>query len=184
MDEDLAARTENIDRVSELEKKLDSEPEDNLPAHNRPGDWYFAPKPFERWQDGKIYKWLGVKYVEMAVRDTAVKLKRKTKADCNASHYFIGSRLDLKSIKRYEEGTRSNEVIHIFGVFANAYLTMYFLNHGLYAPAAIYAAMIAYNSALLMLQRYNRVRVYNILDRVEARRRTSAQSSQSSESLF
>ncbi|MCX6749148.1 MAG: hypothetical protein NTW17_00170 [Candidatus Pacearchaeota archaeon] len=149
-----------IEELSGLERKLDiSSAVRNLT------DSYFRPKSFEKRGNGLVYRMLGVKYIQKFIMETVGKAFRLMSMDDEASSYFIGEKINLKSLKDYEFGTRVNEVIHApFTVFFG-YLLLNDLNDGNPTKLALDGLGLLINSSCTMLQRYNRARVQNVVQK-------------------
>ncbi len=131
----------------------------------RIADSYFAPKQFERWKNGRVYELLGVKYVQKVIMGTIGAWSRKKGGGEFACAYFIGRRVNLSSLNTYESGTRLNETIHAPLVLLCGYLTFSQLGTGEYVSATISGVATVVNVACTMLQRYNRARVYRVLEK-------------------
>ncbi|MBI2547225.1 MAG: hypothetical protein HYW23_02150 [Candidatus Aenigmarchaeota archaeon] len=122
-------------------------------------DFYFKPKSFER--SGKVYEALGVRKFKkiMFNGDYMNALLRKY----NPNHKLIRNEGSAKS---WEMFTRIYEGIHVgFGSLMLSGMVDRLAN-GDYDGAAIIAAInTVVNIYPIMLQRYNRARIYKVLDR-------------------
>jgi hypothetical protein len=127
---------------------------------------YFAPKSIEKWKDGRVYEVLGVKYVKKVFRKIFVPAKEQER-DQFASNYFIGKRPSLKALKEFESGTRFNELVHTPLIVLAGYETVKLLGESKYVEAIIMGALLLMNASCTMLQRYNRTKIYNVMDRRE-----------------
>ena len=131
-------------------------------------DIYFKPKTFERHNNGKFYRILGVKIAQKIVMGVVGRALRKKDEGKEADNYFIGN-LNQDSLLRYEKGTRFNELFHVpfaalgFSQFAIT------LSQKQYALAVVGLIPGIVNLYLIMLQRYNRSRVYNLMDKIDAK---------------
>ena len=128
---------------------------------------YFSPKQFEK--DGRIYKLLGVR-----------KFKRymPTSGDLVINHLRKSSGKGLingsttKDLHRYERYTRLFEATHLgFGVPLTGLVIDAVLQNRLDAAAIITTMNIAGNIYPVMVQRYNRARLYRTIERNEKRRK-------------
>ncbi len=129
-------------------------------------DLYFAPKSFEK--DGRVYEFLGVKYAQRIVMATAGKLRRKKDEGC-PSNYFIGKNPHLESLMIFERGTRFNETTHAPVVLLEtcclaATLSQENMN---YTSVGVITGALILNFYLTILQRYNRARVYNVIEKMK-----------------
>jgi len=123
-------------------------------------DSYFEPKSFERWGNGRIYEWLGVRQFNKLYYRTFGK-------GC------VDFRINLFShtmLKGQEKHTRRLEKIHL--IAGGAYIPLVALLYSLdTSPGGFVLGSlgvitnIAINIYPIMLQRYNRVRIQNILDK-------------------
>ncbi|MDP3728516.1 MAG: hypothetical protein Q8R18_03615 [bacterium] len=76
-------------------------------------DVYFEPQSFER--RGRLYEALGVRYLKKVIMGTFGSFSRKIGANRDASNYFVGQNdRSVNALKKFEKGTRFNEVFHLF----------------------------------------------------------------------
>ena len=157
-----------IGGLSDLERQLHSEadtPFERESFWHKAGDigkyildLYFKPKSFER--SGKIYEALGVRQFKKFMFNGDYMNALLKKFDHN---YKL---IRNKSYARDREvATRIFEGVHIGGCSIMVYCLIYSLADGDYKNAAINTALnTVVNIYPTMLQRYNRARIYNILD--------------------
>lgn len=174
MEENIATKIGESGKFSELERELYSTDVDERSFWRKVSDPYFTPKSIERWKNGKIYEDLGVKYVQKLVMGTVGKLFRKLGADEDAGIYFIGKRPNLEALRTFEAGTRFNELIHAPQIAWNSYELAKHLGDGNYGGAIFWGALLLLNTSCTMLQRYNRARTYNVMERLEEREKMPA----------
>lgn len=141
-------------------------------AFSSPDNLYFKPNIIEKWENGRIYELLGVRTFQKLY--DWVFFKRSI-GPLHAFHGIMSAQDRKSALKEYDVGTRVQESIHVASVP--------FL--GLSAVAAFYgvpivghilgyfsiAANFAYNFYPIIAQRYNRVRLYNLIDKLNARER-------------
>ncbi len=151
------------DEEREIKQRID-----NRSTLRKVNDIYFRPKFFEK--GGRIYELLGVKYFQKALMGTIGKLLRKFLGDEKAGGYFIGKRASDKSLKTFESWTRIFELIHAPQIPWNIYNLGESLSEGDYNLTASSGACLLINAMCGMLQIYNRVRIYEALERREKRR--------------
>lgn len=121
-------------------------------------DIYFAPKP---WETKGLYKSLGVKAIKKFTPSEI--LRRFTPDNKLAYSWFTLEAPTVESAKKYDRYTRIWESIHAFGTLLGA---NYFLIHeGLDLSTAENCAMLIVNLSAVLVQRYNRTRIYQILER-------------------
>ncbi len=112
---------------------------------------YFRPKTIEF--DGKPYEWLGVvQFKRMLMRFISVDPPRWA-----MNFYVLGGR-SLEDVRVFEKRSRLSEVIHLPALFcalAAAWQGSWVLG------TVVFAA----NFHCFLLQRYNRIRVYRVLNR-------------------
>ncbi|MFH1637793.1 MAG: hypothetical protein ABIB71_05195 [Candidatus Woesearchaeota archaeon] len=126
-------------------------------------DLYFRPKPFER--SCKIYTWLGVRHFKNFVMATVGAIFRVMGANKGTGNYFIGQQeRSINTLKKFDYWTRFNETIHSSVLPFSAYGTVSALENGNYTNAAVNGFLFLLNASLVMVQRYNRARVYNTID--------------------
>jgi len=155
MNEELETILESKDTPTVSEKSLGK----------RIADAYFEPKSFEKWKNGKFYELLGVKYVQKLVMGTIGRKKREAGRDYYTSNYFIGKSLNDNAFRKFELETRFNEKVHAVAANVFALFSMVYLEIGDHYTAAFSAGATMFNSSLCMLQRYNRARVCNVLEK-------------------
>ena len=153
--------------ASDLERTVNETPvREERNSIEKYTDWYFRPKAFERWNNGRIYEYLGIKHVKKALMGTLGKRFRKMGMDKDKPNtYFIGRKRDKTSIKKYELKARINEAVHtVFGLHCSYYFISDLIERD-YSNSTFEATFFVLNASLLMLQRYNRAIVYNVLER-------------------
>jgi hypothetical protein len=116
---------------------------------------YFRPKRWEK--NGIIYKCLGVILFKKFIIKLGIKVGQNSKKQGN---YFLGIR-NINGVRKYEQQTRNNELMHLPGVI--------FSILGLIGTTSIVINLICFivlviNFHPFILQRYNRVRIYKILN--------------------
>ena len=173
--------TPNIEEVSDLERTLYTtdidvsiqETEEKggffqrvADSVNGAIDSYFKPKSFERWDDGKIYRWLGVKHFKKILPTGGDYVARWIgwRPIANASSKEEG-------LRDYEKLTRSLELIHsvLFPLYTTS-MIQDLTDGDLESAGWMLIKNLAVNVYPIMVQRYNRARIYNALDRIESDR--------------
>ena len=156
---------------SELERELPNHPSRGL--GQKVMDFYFCPKRIERWKNGRLYEILGIKIV----KKVCVYIGHQFGWD----NCFIGDR-SAEGLRAYERRTRIGEAIHSPITMSMAYQMISYLVEGRYAGVVILGILGAASGFATALQRYNRVRIENVLHRMTSRKsRTSNSSSQSTQ---
>ena len=153
--------------LSELERELDSTDVDDRGFWQKVDDWYSEPKGIERWRDGKVYELLGVKPYKRVLTGLMIKINRGKKPH-QGDNYFIWD-TSKKGLKEFEERTKFNEGIHIVGGLATGAFTALSYTIVDYPIWTIPALVTVAQGYCIMVQRYNRARIYNILERMEQR---------------
>ena len=83
-----------------------------------------------------------------------------------ANAYVLGGR-SLQAVRTFERKSRRSELVHLGGlVMALIFLALAAVAGGLFVAGAI---VFAANFHCFLLQRYNRIRVYRVLERARAR---------------
>jgi len=117
---------------------------------------YFRPKAFEG--DGGIYAWLGVALFKRA-------LMGRVRVESGApvsNAYVLGAR-SLEAVRVFERRSRRSEAMHLAGLLLGAlFLFLALWAKPLLVPGLI---VVAANLHCFLLQRYNRIRCYRVLDR-------------------
>ena len=127
-------------------------------------DDYFKPKSFEK--SGRLYEALGVRGFQKLYFMTLGKL---VEGLCGQKPGL--SDISDESLENYENFTRGLEMIHLPLAAVCSPLVIRLFANGDYKLGAINLAIQALvNYYPIMLQRYNRARVYRILERRKARR--------------
>ncbi|MBT5021289.1 hypothetical protein HOK51_04705 [Candidatus Woesearchaeota archaeon] len=156
--ESLVDEPENINDVSKtkLRQKIKS-------SSSKYAEKYFRPKSIERWKDGRIYEGLGVHYFKKIVPTGGEYVSKLFNI-----HPIRNAKTKEEGLRQYEPITRIFESIHTPAVIIMAALAAGFIQTGSFKIAA-YGTLInlAINIYPVMLQRYNRARIYNELDKIE-----------------
>ncbi|TAL51466.1 MAG: hypothetical protein EPN86_06595 [Nanoarchaeota archaeon] len=129
-------------------------------------DVYFRPKGFEH--GGRLYEHLGVRQIKRLITYLPKKYFGKSEY---LNNHFIGPKLTIDSLKQYEGYTRANEAIHLGWMILTSApsLSICFTIDGgpeyKISAALVTAFNLGANFYLASIQRYNRARIYSILDR-------------------
>jgi hypothetical protein len=117
-------------------------------------EWYCRPKNFERF--GRIYELLGVPFFRRLVRRGPIHLL--------APAFQYSGRRELLPV--LERETRTAEAIHVLAFFASLPLTAYALSRGwLDSGGWLLSFTVLLNVYPLMLQRHNRVRLQELIQK-------------------
>lgn len=161
-------------RISGLESSLYSGNEEiSIPKTSKKeklqkvADWimnleesYFTPREFEKKENGKFYKNLGVHQFKKFLPSFGNYVNKL--ANLNIISKF-GSK--EKGLRNYIGFTRSMESIHLMGLLFGSGVVMQRLSEGDLKTAG-YATLanVVANIYPIMVQRYNRARIYNSLE--------------------
>ena len=126
----------------------------------RLADLYFRPKAFEG--RGKIYVYLGVLVFKRAL----LKLARPAPGAARPSYWLTAH--DADGLRAFERRTRRNEAIHLLALVPPV-LGLALSNNAGPLLVSVFVAVIALNFHPILLQRYNRIRIYRVLARAEVR---------------
>ena len=151
-----------IEDFSQLEKEV------HLIANKSVTDLYFAPKKFER--SGRLYETLGVRYFKRALCGLAERVIKNIKS--KPTNYFIGPERTITALKSFERQTRFNEVVHLFSTGCLSFAAIGSASGGQYSLAAMWGAFdLVLGIYPVLVQRYNRARIYNTIDqKLESRK--------------
>jgi hypothetical protein len=130
-------------------------------------DFYFIPKRFER--SGLVYEILGVESFRKVILATVgvfVLALRKKEA---LYTYFVTNPLSIKSIQRTEAWSRLNEIVHLVLIFITFFIGRAVYLKGYKSGAVLLGFVILLNIYLIMLQRYNRVKLVKMMELLEQR---------------
>ena len=127
----------------------------------RISEWYFRPKTFEL--GGRLHVWLGVGLFKKGLMGLA-----KPAPGSKESGYWMASR-DEEGLLAFERRTRRNEIVHLL-VLLPAIVGLIFAGAGYPLLFAVLFLIIALNFYLILLQRYNRIRLLRTLARQLAKR--------------
>lgn len=119
---------------------------------------YFKPKSLERWKEGLIYRLLGVHIFKKIVPTCGSYVTRLTgfRPIANAPD-------KVEALKKWEPLTRVYETIHLALLCINAPYITEKLAEGDYTSSTIIPNLLI-NVYPVMLQRYNRARMYNVFE--------------------
>lgn len=155
---------EVVETSEEKDQQLESKPLservwDSLAAED---NWYFKPRKAERWKDGLLYKFLGVHFFKKVVPTLGSYVSRliRFRPIAHASDR-------KKALEEYEPATRIFESIHL-GLQATLYNfnLINAISEGDIDKTISWGALsLCFNIYPIMLQRYNRARIYNALGR-------------------
>ncbi|MRR09710.1 hypothetical protein EG831_06495 [bacterium] len=134
-------------------------------AHDGPSrrDRYFIPLPFERAGSGRIYERLGIRLYKRYL-PTSGDLVSHARGVRHVDRSGIGL---LPSLQRIERRTRVYEARHIFGALSMLAISWWSIavhHRGNWLVLSV--ANLLINGYPIMLQRYNRTRVYAIRERL------------------
>ena len=121
---------------------------------------YLTPRFWER--NGKLYKFLGIKVFKKYVPTSGDYVRRR-----------FGATLLIKNIedvREYEKNTRVLELAHITFFLVTVPLMVLYLILGAVGPFwSLVVVNLLVNIYPVMLQRYNRARIYKIIARYDNR---------------
>ena len=159
-----------MEKESRLEAGLNSQELENAKlgsdtAIDKFTDWYFRPRKFE--ESGRVYEAIGIKPLKRFCTGLCGNLiKNMSGRDAREAitnpenNYFLWD-LSKKGLKKFESYTRINEAIHLFSTLV---LISTIMVHPIFA--SVRAAINAY---CIMLQRYNRNRLYKTIEKIKAK---------------
>ena len=127
-------------------------------------DAYFAPKSWERWKNGRMYEWFGVHIYKKFLPTYGDYVTRWL------NYHPIASGNRKRNLRRYNYAYRVHETIHAVGLFFGMQSISYALEQGDHKSALFIGALnTLVNIYPIFTQRYNRARIYNILEKYEKR---------------
>ncbi|MGI9331475.1 MAG: hypothetical protein ACR2QB_12265 [Gammaproteobacteria bacterium] len=129
--------------------------------------WYFTLKPIEQWRNAWFYRWSGVPLFKRYVPTSGDWIARRR----GERAIPPGGYSALRALRNYERRTRLIEWRHLGGFLAMGLgieLTESLL--GRTAVVWLWFANIGLNLYPIMLQRYNRLRIGRVLQRVAFKR--------------
>jgi len=83
--------------------------------------------------------------------------------------YFVTNPLSIKSVKRTEAWSRFNEVTHFALIFVTYFIARVIHQKGYMGGVVFLGFVILLNVYLVLLQRYNRVRLVKMMEVLEQR---------------
>lgn len=123
-------------------------------------DIYFEPKGFEKWKGGRVYEWLGIGYLQKTfdkyIIPSSVKGKNTT--------WTVG-KPNKENLKKFKSASLINETVHSLAALPAVILIPPNLYEGNYLTTLGISLIALPSIALSLLQRYNRARVQNVLDK-------------------
>jgi hypothetical protein len=136
--------------MDDLEEKLEINPKT---------EWYFKPRDWERHEEGLIYQRLGVKFFKKIVPTLGEYVNHIINV-----HPIRDAESKEEALKEIEGFTRIFEVAHTIGLAVMTPCILMPIIYGDYVDAArVTAVTLSINIYPIMLQRYNRARIYNAL---------------------
>jgi glycosyl-4,4'-diaponeurosporenoate acyltransferase len=123
---------------------------------------YFRPKAFEFYGDSTVYNLFGIKFYKKYLPTTGDLIRRLRKI----KQIDIGKTEIIQELYRYERKTRTYEWRHLIGAVVFVVLT-FFIERKLTIFDWIFITFLnlVINIYPIFLQRYNRIRIVNILKR-------------------
>ena len=112
---------------------------------------------------------LGVEIFKQVILATVgrfVSLLRKREA---LYTYFVTSPLSIKSIERTEAWSRFNEIVHLVLIFITFFIGRTIYLKGYKSGAVLLGLGVLLNIYLVMLQRYNRLKLVRMMELLERR---------------
>lgn len=133
---------------------------------------WFRTKSFEK--GGRVYELLGVRQYKKGLIKALRFFGRKRENELNGTNYFVGEDLSAKSLEEYDSETRNNELLHTLGFIGGTALSYGYLSQvqnkwGALAWCATAIPWTLNELAIVLTQRYNRARIYSILERKKAK---------------
>jgi len=139
---------------------------------NKMASWYFKPKSFER--NGKLYELFGIKIFKKGVVKIGKKVAGNEKVN-HANNYYLWDS-SQEGLEAFDYKTRRNESIHLtWAAYSGILASTEFMANNL-GSCEFQTGLIILNLYCVMLQRYNRARLHNAIDRIEARKINSTHS--------
>lgn len=162
-----------MQELSRLERELESTDVKNKKLIHKATDWYFSPKNFER--SGKIYEGLGIKPFKKAIVYVGKALQypfnrligREGLAQPNWPNNYQLWDSSREGLEKFDIATKISETFHLFLGALISTDVMSNISGGNVKDAAITGAAFLGNIYCVMLQRYNRIRLNNAIERME-----------------
>lgn len=121
---------------------------------------YFQPKPFERYGEGSIYEWIGIKTFKKYLPTTGDIVRRWR----NIRQIKLNGAGKAQELYAYEQQTRKYEWRHIIGCIVFILLAFMIERTFTWLDWVILIALnLSINVFPILLQRHNRIRLINIL---------------------
>lgn len=120
-------------------------------------DLYFNPKWFER--DGLIYKILGVAIFKVVINATVGKFVLALRQRKDLTSYYISDVRSEKAVRLTERWGRFNEATHVILVGVSLLILSAVHVRGYHDGVIIMIFVVVLNVYLVMLQRYNRIKI-------------------------
>lgn len=157
-----------IEIKDDLEGILCSTKLDNRGFIEKVTDLYFRPKSFER--SGKIYEAIGIRSVKRLIVESWKKYRRFWGMEKVESFdpYLLWD-TSKKGLKKYNIVTKCIEGFHIGVIYICTSDIVNRISDGDVEKIILDGAGIIINTYLALLQRYNRARIYNVIDKIERR---------------
>ncbi len=153
------------DDLSDLEKELQVEGTTEKDARSLLGkiaNFYFTPKQIEKWRNGKIYEWLGVHKYKKYLPTMGDIVSRKL-----GWHPIIGAKNREEGLKNYEISTRQYEKIHLASsIVVTPIIVLTFTIENYIGGGISLGFNLVVNYYPILVQRYNRARIYNTLEKM------------------
>ena len=171
----MSTNSNNSDNCnpSDLEKEINKLEDSNVytasfidkiaDSYDRVANVYFRPKSIETWKDGRVYEYIGIKYLKRALKVFPMQKDRSKIPNT----YFIWDSTK-EGLKKFDYQTRYNETLHIVPTLLFSTATLNNLAEGRYDMVALDTCLNVFlGVGPLLLQRYNRARIHNLINKMD-----------------
>jgi hypothetical protein len=128
--------------------------------------WYYRPK---RWESMQLYVCLGVTLTQKWILDFAEHYQYDRKHRGTKEKVTTLEQPSRKELDQFERSTRVSENFHLIGIALDSVMVVpfMFLHMGLLVTWTV--LIVIFDLECLMLQRYHRVRVWKLVQKVRAK---------------
>ena len=128
--------------------------------------WYFYPKNFEQWNKSTIYRYLGVPFFGRVIPTGGLFFRLFTGKKMKA---YVLQKQNITSVRKYFFQTCVFEALHliVFLILSVVVIMCFCLGKNSLAISGTVGNLLV-NVYPIMLQRYNRIRILNLLVKWQA----------------
>jgi hypothetical protein len=117
-----------------------------------------------------IYRLLGMPFFKRMIMGSVGKFVLLFNPREKMPSYFIGQPYKIESLKLTIKWLYFNEVVHLLFTLISIVIGYFFWKKGNFSGVGVMIGLFVLNFGLVLLQRYNRAKIYRIINALEKRK--------------